>query len=189
MSDTQQNPVSQQPGLGHILRKARQAKNITWESIERHTNIRAVHLKNLEQEQFHLLPPPVYTKGFLRTYASYLGIDPDTAVDLYIKSSGIIEKKDQKIFLTPKVLPSLFDAWRQVIVWGGIVVLIMIVAVIVVVIFRGSGEKKRMEEVFFTMTGMKQDTKVDLLKDHRDVQEDSQTTRMTLQQIIGEKPQ
>jgi hypothetical protein len=50
---------------------------------ERDTRIRAEYLGALEDERFDALPGPAYTKGFLRTYADYLGLDAQRFVDEY----------------------------------------------------------------------------------------------------------
>ncbi len=62
--------------LGETLRKARLEKNVTFEDAERVTRIPRKYLEALELENFGILPAPVYARGFLRSYASYLGLEP-----------------------------------------------------------------------------------------------------------------
>ncbi len=62
--------------LGETLRKARLEKNITFEDAERVTRIPRKYLEALELEDFGILPAPVYARGFLRSYSSYLGLEP-----------------------------------------------------------------------------------------------------------------
>lgn len=62
--------------LGETLRRARQARGITIEDAERATRIPRRYLEALEQENFGILPAPVYARGFLRSYSGYLGLDP-----------------------------------------------------------------------------------------------------------------
>jgi transcriptional regulator with XRE-family HTH domain len=62
--------------LGETLRRARLSKNVTFEDAERVTRIRREYLEALEREDFTKLPAPVYARGFLRSYAGYLGLDP-----------------------------------------------------------------------------------------------------------------
>ena len=61
--------------LGETLRRARLAKGITIEDAERVTRIPRKYLEALELENFGILPAPVFARGFLRSYAGYLGLD------------------------------------------------------------------------------------------------------------------
>jgi len=68
--------VTMSSPLGETLRRARLSKNVTFEDAERVTRIRREYLEALEREDFTKLPAPVYARGFLRSYAGYLGLDP-----------------------------------------------------------------------------------------------------------------
>lgn len=68
------------PTTGQMLQAARHKKGVDLYRAERETKIRARYLAALEQGDAHLLPSPVYTKGFLRNYATYLGLDPEEVV-------------------------------------------------------------------------------------------------------------
>src|SRR5207237_4202796 len=67
--------------LGSSLREARSRRQIGIAQIEQATKIRGKYLRALEEEQFDLLPSETYVKGFLRTYADYLGLDGQLYVD------------------------------------------------------------------------------------------------------------
>jgi hypothetical protein len=69
--------------LGEVLRTAREAKFIDLARVERDTKIRVRYLAALENGEYRDLPGTVYTRGFLRNYGLYLGLDPDYLVDLY----------------------------------------------------------------------------------------------------------
>ena len=69
--------------LGDVLREAREAKGVDLVRVERDTKIRERYLSALEGGDFRELPGSVYTKGFLRNYGAYLGLDPDYLIDLY----------------------------------------------------------------------------------------------------------
>ena len=69
--------------LGEVLRAAREAKGIDLVRVERETKIRERYLSALERGEYRELPGAVYTKGFLRNYGSYLGLDPEYLIDLY----------------------------------------------------------------------------------------------------------
>lgn len=61
-------------GIGEILKKERESKNITLEQVEEATKIRRKYLDAIENEKFEILPGEVYVKGFIATYLKYLGI-------------------------------------------------------------------------------------------------------------------
>jgi hypothetical protein len=69
--------------IGNSLREARTRKELDFPELETGTKIRAKYLRALEDENFEALPSATYVKGFLRTYANYLGLDGQLYVDEY----------------------------------------------------------------------------------------------------------
>jgi Helix-turn-helix domain/Domain of unknown function (DUF4115) len=69
--------------LGSLLGEARQARGVTLEQAAAATRIRVRHLAALEEDRLAELPAPVYVRGYLRTYATYLEIDAGALVDAY----------------------------------------------------------------------------------------------------------
>ena len=69
--------------LGEVLRAAREARGVDLVRVERETKIRERYLSALERGEYRELPGSVYTKGFLRNYGAYLGLDPEYLIDLY----------------------------------------------------------------------------------------------------------
>jgi cytoskeletal protein RodZ len=69
--------------LGEMLRSARESRGLDRTRIERDTRIRERYLSALERGAYDELPGDIYARGFLRTYARYLGLDPDAMVALY----------------------------------------------------------------------------------------------------------
>jgi cytoskeletal protein RodZ len=61
--------------IGRTLREAREARGLTFETVEDRTKIRARYLVALEAERFDELPGEAYARGFLRTYADAVGLD------------------------------------------------------------------------------------------------------------------
>jgi cytoskeletal protein RodZ len=69
--------------IGNSLREARMRRGVDFAQAELGTKIRGKYLRALEDEQFETLPAQTYVKGFLRTYAEYLGLDGQLYVDEY----------------------------------------------------------------------------------------------------------
>jgi len=67
--------------IGGSLRAAREHRQLPLSEVERATHIRAKYLVALEEERFDVLPGTAYAKGFLRTYADFLGLDGTQFVD------------------------------------------------------------------------------------------------------------
>jgi hypothetical protein len=69
--------------IGSSLREARSRRKLELSQVELDTRIRSRYLSALEEEQFDVLPAPAYARGFLRTYAEYLGLDGQRFIDEY----------------------------------------------------------------------------------------------------------
>ena len=67
--------------IGPALREARERRQLSYSQVEQDTKIRTRYLRALEDEEFGILPGPTYTKGFLRVYADYLGMEGQLFVD------------------------------------------------------------------------------------------------------------
>ncbi|HZR94580.1 MAG TPA: helix-turn-helix domain-containing protein [Gaiellaceae bacterium] len=69
--------------IGNSLREARVRQRLDYNQVELATKIRAKYIRALEEEQFEVLPTGTYIKGFLRSYAEFLGLDGQLYVDEY----------------------------------------------------------------------------------------------------------
>jgi cytoskeleton protein RodZ len=69
--------------IGTTLREARIRARIDMTEVEARTKIRAKYLRAIENEEWDLLPGPVYVKSFLRTYGDFLGLDSRSLIDEY----------------------------------------------------------------------------------------------------------
>lgn len=69
--------------IGSALREARQRQGLDYAQVEAQLRIRAHYLAALEEERFEVLPGEAYAKGFLRSYAEFLGLDGNRFLDEY----------------------------------------------------------------------------------------------------------
>jgi cytoskeleton protein RodZ len=69
--------------IGGSLREARLKRGLTPADVQKAIRIRDRYLQALEEERWELLPGDAYVKGFLRTYADYLGLDGNLYVEEY----------------------------------------------------------------------------------------------------------
>jgi cytoskeleton protein RodZ len=66
--------------LGERFRAAREARGLAVSDVADKIRIRSVYLAAIEDENWNAIGAPVYIRGFIRTYARFLGIDPEDAV-------------------------------------------------------------------------------------------------------------
>jgi cytoskeleton protein RodZ len=69
--------------IGESLREARTRRGFTSADVHKAIRIRERYLTALEEERWDMLPGDTYTKGFLRTYAEYLGLNSQLYLDEY----------------------------------------------------------------------------------------------------------
>ncbi|MEW6502150.1 MAG: helix-turn-helix domain-containing protein [Thermodesulfobacteriota bacterium] len=74
--------------LGSILRRARQDRRVALEIAAKETRIHTATLKALEEDARTELPAEVFTRGFIKIYAQYLGLNPDEMLRLYLQHRG-----------------------------------------------------------------------------------------------------
>jgi cytoskeleton protein RodZ len=66
--------------LGEEFRSAREARGLTLSDVAEQIHIRSVYLNAIENEDWKAIGAPVYVRGFIRTYARFLGLDGEDAV-------------------------------------------------------------------------------------------------------------
>ena len=81
--------------IGNSLREARLRQGLDFPELEQGTKIRGKYLRALEDEHFDVLPAQTYVKGFLRSYAEYLGLDGQLYVDEYNSRFVVGEEEPQ----------------------------------------------------------------------------------------------
>lgn len=75
-------------GIGATLREARNRRKLDLSEVEAAIKIRARYLQAMENEEWDALPGGAYTRGFVRTYALYLGLDGERLADDYRRSTA-----------------------------------------------------------------------------------------------------
>jgi len=77
------------PALGERFRTAREARGLTLSDVAEHIRIRSVYLAAIEDQNWNAIGAPVYIRGFLRTYARFLGLDPEEVVTEFNEGNGV----------------------------------------------------------------------------------------------------
>jgi cytoskeletal protein RodZ len=90
--------------LSERLLEARERKGVDLYRAERDTKIRARYLGALERGDYRELPGSVYTKGFLRNYAIYLGLDPDEILLQWRRERGEDKARPEPVIVPHRAL-------------------------------------------------------------------------------------
>ncbi len=99
--------------LSRMLREAREAKGVTMAQAELATRVRGKYLRGIEAGDWDHLPEPLYVRGFIRSYARYLGLDAAVLLSLYEQDHvGPLPKADVKPAMRPLRVPA--SAWTGV---------------------------------------------------------------------------
>jgi cytoskeleton protein RodZ len=88
--------------IGASLREARTRRGLSREDVQKAIRIRARYLAALEDEEWSLLPGEAYTKGFLRGYAEFLGLDGTLYVDEFNRR---IARHEEEPFVPEALAP------------------------------------------------------------------------------------
>ncbi len=94
MLDQVSVPLESQGGSpGAVLRRCREFHGITLEEASETTKIGISHLRALEDDQIYEFANQAYLKGFLRIYATYLGLNSEDVSRMYGKLFGVQDEK------------------------------------------------------------------------------------------------
>lgn len=102
--------------FGEILSSQRNKKRISLSRVAKDLHIKKEHLEALEKEDWSSLPESTFVKGFITSYAQYLGLDPVHTLAIYRRefdekkypksdNSGI--RRQRRLFVTPARLINL----------------------------------------------------------------------------------
>ena len=83
--------------LGNFLKGEREKQGLSQDQVAQITRLRQNFLSALENEDLDNLPPPVFVKGFIRSYAQAVGFDAKKAIDLYEKIAPAEEKQPKPL--------------------------------------------------------------------------------------------
>lgn len=92
--------------LGERMKKIRSDRRLSLNEISKHTRIQAKYLEYLEEGKYSKLPADVYVRGFLRSYAEFLGLNEKSLIKIYEREKGI-QKNIRKTENEEKVIEPL----------------------------------------------------------------------------------
>jgi cytoskeletal protein RodZ len=92
--------------VGQYLQRQRKEKKIPLEYVAERTRITLAYLQALDKDDFHCLPGEFFTRGFLRTYAKFIELDPAEVIAAYQLQVEATRRPPQGEELTVPPFPS-----------------------------------------------------------------------------------
>lgn len=96
-------------GVGATLKAARTRRKLDLSEVEASTRIRVGYLRAIEAEEWDALPADTYVRGFIRTYATYLGLDGARLAEQHRRELGVVRPAER----IPSADPAPVRASRQ----------------------------------------------------------------------------
>lgn len=92
--------------LGEKLRQAREARGLTLSEVSEQTRISTLYLESIENDDYRGLPGGIFNKGFVKSYAKFVGIKEEDALADYAQfmaQANLAEETELKLY-KPEVL-------------------------------------------------------------------------------------
>src|SRR5216110_2401728 len=105
MSDRPPMPHSELASFGEELRREREIRGISLKEIADSTKISKRFLEAIERNDHKTLPAPVFTRGFVREYARYLGLNAEEMVNRYNYAAAGDDRIEKSAHLERLVQP------------------------------------------------------------------------------------
>ncbi len=80
--------------VGHYLKQEREAKKISLDEVYQTTRIPMRYLDCIEQDDYEKMPGDPYTRGYISSYAAFIGVDKNEALKLY--DALLLKSKNDK---------------------------------------------------------------------------------------------
>lgn len=104
--------------LGERLKKLRLERRLSLGDVSKSTKIQAKYIEYLEEGEYSKLPADVYVKGFLKSYAIFMGLNEAILIKQYLREKGIhsnIKKIDESDKLSRPINFSSFVVTPKII--------------------------------------------------------------------------
>lgn len=116
--------------LGERFRAAREARGLSITDVAEQIRIRSLYLAAIEDENWNTIGAPVYVRGFLRTYARFLGLDPEEAVGAFNRTQPLPQTNAPASETEPS--RSERPSWvGPAVLWGAATVAVLLIAFVV----------------------------------------------------------
>ncbi len=131
--------------LGEYLKNKREEKGLTIQQVANETKIQKMYLRAIEEQNFEELPEATYVKGFLKSYAKTIGVDPQEVLDVYVE---MINEKKKDLYEEIEETENESNV-KKIIIIAVLILIVFFVAVKVVGFFFADtdSEKTKSEKI------------------------------------------
>ena len=123
--------------LGEKLRAAREERGISISEVAEQTRISPLYIESIEKDDFKLLPGGIFNKGFVRSFAKYVGVDEQEALQDYARQTAVSDTSavDEPRGYRPEVLTDdrSKSSMLPTIVFAGIILALMTAGILFLV--------------------------------------------------------
>ncbi len=111
--------------LGKDLKNEREMRGISLKEIADTTNINLRFLRAIEEDQVDILPGKFFTKGILKAYAEYLGMEEHDILNRFYQEEQLREQLQEEKSATPNDQPAIPQKIKSILIFSGIVVVLI----------------------------------------------------------------
>lgn len=163
--------------IGKELKAEREARDISIQEMASSTKIVSRYLEALEKDELHIMPGAFFTKGIIRVYARYIGLDEEEVLEKYRRSGLLTEDVSGR---SPKGGGLSDIPGKNRLVIGAVLIIVLaIIAVAVLFIWKPGGTPSALEP--------KVEAKTPQIKDYLPKIKEKQETLQT--PIVEEEPE
>lgn len=123
--------------LGEKLRQAREYKGLTLSEVSEHTRISSLYLESIENNDYKILPGGIFNKGFVKSYAKFVGVNEQEALNDYSNILAQIEahQPEEHRLYKPEVLTDSGSSGSMfpTILIAGVILAVMTVGILYLV--------------------------------------------------------
>lgn len=116
--------------FGELFKSKRKELNLSLKEVENATSIRVFHLESIEEGKDDEFLSPVYMLGFMRQYATFLGLDGDKLINEHPEALKLSKEKQDFAYGigTLEMRGSMGGGvkWLPNLIWAAVTVLIIV---------------------------------------------------------------
>ncbi|OGG07330.1 hypothetical protein A2872_03885 [Candidatus Gottesmanbacteria bacterium RIFCSPHIGHO2_01_FULL_42_12] len=110
--------------VGDILKDKRLEKKLSLTDVEKAIRVRAKFLEAIESNDFSFLPPPTFTRGFIKNYAIFLGLPAEQILAFYRRE--VNSEKDKILPVPPQKIRQKFALTPQLVTYVGVGIMLFL---------------------------------------------------------------